>query len=139
MRKASWILLTVVGLLGVAGSLLSVSTAYFRADREAITHRSLPRLGLEPEVRTAILARRGTAAAYALAFFTLFLTIVLVPYRRGDVWAWYALLAGLVVLTIVAALRHPTLGTTEGIGTPALLLAVGGVALLVDVKRLKKS
>lgn len=139
MRKASWILLTIVALLGIMGSLASTSIAYFQPDRESITGRDLQKLGLEPEVRTATLARRATAAAYALAFFTLFLAIVLVPYRRGDVWAWYAILASLLVLNAVAALRKPLLGVTEGMATPAILLTVAVVALLLDVKRLKRS
>ena len=67
-----------------------------------------------PEVAIAMRARRATAAAYAAGFATLFLAITLGPYRRGDVWAWWALLAGTLVVSALILLRVPFLGIRLG-------------------------
>jgi hypothetical protein len=58
------------------------------------------------------------------------------PYRRGDVTSWWGILVSLVVLTAVVGARVPFTGNPLGIGTPLTLLALGIVALLLDVKRL---
>jgi hypothetical protein len=79
---------------------------------------------------------RGTAAAWSAAWAALFLVVVAGPYRRGDVTSWWGILVSLVVLTAVAGARVPFTGNSLGIGTPLTLLALGIVALLLDVKRL---
>ena len=140
MRKASWILLTIVGVLVVFASVAgSMTVAYFSHDRETIVGKSLDQLGLAPEVQKAILARRATAAGFAAAFGTMFLFVVLVPYRRGEVWAWYAILVSLLVLNVIILLRKPILGVFDGIPTAALPGGISLLALLLDVGRLKKS
>lgn len=152
MRKASWILLTVVGTLIFLFSLLSASVAYFQPGRDVIDGktfapsdqkgpdgRTLEALDLPDSLETAIRARRGTAAAFGAAFGFLFLATVLGPYRRGDRGAWWSILLSLVVLAAVTWLRKPTLGTDLGLGAPTILLVVSTVALLLDVKRLKQS
>jgi hypothetical protein len=88
-------------------------------------------------VATAIRARRGTAAAFAAAYGVLFLAVVLGPYRRGDAWSWWALLASSVTLAILTAIRVPALGTRAGAGTGLVQLAVVVVALLLDVSRVR--
>ena len=151
MRKASWILLTFLGVVIVAFSLLSMWVAYYSPENDVIDGKTFApseqkdeagnvraSLDLPESLETAIRARRGTAAAYAAAFGVLILFVVLGPYRRGDRWAWPALLVSLVVLALLAALRKPALGTSLGVGSPALLLLIGGVALLLDVKRLQQ-
>jgi hypothetical protein len=60
-----------------------------------------------PELETAVRARRATAAAYAAGFATLFLLISVGPYRRGEVWAWWALLLGMLVVSVLILLRIP--------------------------------
>lgn len=152
MRKASWILLTIVGTLTLLFSLLSASVAYYQPQRDVIEGKTFApstekdeagntreALDLPEPLETALRARRGTAASYAAAFATLFLAIVLHPYRRGEVWAWWALLAGLLVLNAVTIVRVPAMGTSLGVPAAATLLAIGVVALLLDVKRLKRS
>jgi hypothetical protein len=62
---------------------------------------------------------------------------VLGPYRRGDTWSWWTLLAGALTLGILAAARVPFLGTRAGAGTGLAHLVVVVVALLLDVRRLK--
>ena len=152
MRKASWILLTVVGTLVLLFSLLSASVAYYSPENDVIDGKSFApgtqkddagnvrqALDLPESLETAIRARRGTAAAYAAAFATLVLAIVLGPYRRGDVWAWKALMAGVLVLLVVTVVRKLALGTTLGIGPAAIPCGLAILGLLLDVGRLKRS
>ena len=142
MKTASWVILAVGTVLVLLGSLASVGVAYFAAPTvdQTVPGTSVQKLGTDagnPELTTALRARRGTAAAYAVAYGVLLLFIVLVPYRRGDVWAWWAVLAGALTVFLLYALRVPTLGTKQGVGIPAALqLGVMAVGLLLDASRL---
>jgi hypothetical protein len=69
----------------------------------------------------------------------MFLLVVLIPYRRGEVWAWWAILIATLVLSVMIWLRVPTLGITLGASTGYTQLVVVVVALLLDVKRLAGS
>ena len=53
---------------------------------------------------------------FGAGYGLLFLIIALVPYRRGDVWAWWAILAGTIVTCSIILLRNPVLGTNLGLG-----------------------
>jgi hypothetical protein len=66
----------------------------------------------------------------------LFLTLVVGPYRRGDVTSWWGILASALVLGGIVALRVPVLGTQAGTGTALVLLVLIILGLLIDVKRL---
>jgi hypothetical protein len=144
MKTASWIILVLVGALMLLGSLVSLGVAY-GSDRDEIGPVSLSELSAgRPEVATAMRARRATAAAYAAGFATLFLAIVLGPYRRGEVWAWWAVAAGTLVVSVLILLRIPLLGvqlgsTAGGTATAAIiqLLAVG-LGLALGAGRLKR-
>ena len=139
MRTASWVLLALMGLATLGLSLVSASVAY-RAAADQIGPSTLDEVAAgRAEVATALRGRRGTAAAYAAAYATLFLFIVLGPYRRGDRGSWWALLAGSLVLAAIAAARIPFLGTRLGTGTAAVPLAIVVVALLLDVRRLSSA
>ena len=123
MKTASWILLVTVGTLTLLGSLVSLGIAYGSA-RDQIGPASLAELSVgRPEVATAVRARRATAAAYGAGFATLFLAIALGPYRRGDVWAWWALSAGTLVVSVLILLRVPFLGIR--LGAPAAVTGAG--------------
>ena len=141
MKTASWVLLAVVGALMLLGSFASLYTAYSAggATRDALgTGATVQDVeAWRPDVATAIRARRGTAAAFAAAYAVLFLSVVLGPYRRGDAWSWWTLLAAALTLGILAAARVPALGTHAGAGTGLVQLAVVIVALLLDVRRLR--
>jgi hypothetical protein len=135
LRTVSWVLLALVGVLVLLGSLASAGLAY-RGDfpvggvsiGEIASGRDAVLVGLR--------GARGTAAAWGAAWAALFLVVVAGPYRRGDVTSWWGILVSLVVLTAVAGARVPFTGNSLGIGTPLTLLALGIVALLLDVKRL---
>lgn len=80
---------------------------------------------------------RGTAAAFGAAYAVLFLIIVLGPYRRGEVWAWWALLASSLVLAILILLRVPLIGTTLGAPTAIVPLLLVLVGLGLDLGRVR--
>jgi hypothetical protein len=139
MKTASWIILVVVGALTLLGGLASLGVAYGSA-RDQIGPASLAELsGGRPEVATAVRARRATAAAYAAGFATLFLAITLGPYRRGDRWAWWALLAGTLVVSVLVLLRVPFLDTRLGAAAAILQLVVAGLGLALGAGRLGRS
>ena len=132
MKTASWIILLVVGSLTLLGSLGSLGLAY-GSDRDQIGPASLTELSVgRPEVETAVRARRATAAAYGAGFATLFLAITFGPYRRGDVWAWWALLAGMLVVSVLILLRIPLLGIRLG-ASPATTGAGTAISTLVQL------
>ncbi len=139
MKKASWILLTLLGIAITLISLVSASRAYNRADDYGSSGIRVSEIaGGREDVTTALRGIRGTAAAMATAYGVLFLTIVLVPYRRGDVWAWWALLAGSSTMLAVVLARVPFLGTTAGVGAAVTPFTLTILGLLLDVRRLKK-
>jgi hypothetical protein len=149
MKRTSWIILVVVGALTLLGSLFSLGLAYGSAS-DQIGPTSLAELSVgRPDVATAVRARRATAAAYGAGFATLFLTITLGPYRRGDVWAWWALAAGTLVVSVLILLRVPFLGirlgapgAVTGAGTALsslVQLVVVGIGLALGAGRLGSS
>ena len=138
MKKASWILLTVLGVAITFFSLVSAVHAYRTGDDYGIGDSRVSKVsGGDAGVANALRGIRGTSAAFGAAYGVLFLAIVLGPYRRGEVWAWKALLiAGLTQCALVV-LRIPILGTQFGVSaatTPVVLLAMG---LLLDVGRMR--
>jgi len=135
MKTASWLLLALAGVATLVISLVSVKRAYGTYnDRVGGTRLSELAAG-RPEVETAVRSRRATAAAYSAGFATLFVLISVGPYRRGDVWAWWALLVGMLVVSALILLRIPLLstglggsvggGTASGSLTQLLLVGVG--------------
>ena len=138
MKTASWILLALAGALTLLLSLVSVGRAY-GTYRDQIGPASLSELSAgRPEVETAVRSRRATAAAYGAGFGMLFLLVAVGPYRRGEVWAWWALLVGMLVVSVLILLRIPLLGTgltgSVGGGTAVasliqLLMVGAGLAL----------
>ena len=137
LRMVSWILLTLVGALTLIGSIASIGVAYFN-DEDQIGPIALSELaGDRDDVATALQARRGTAAAFGAGYAILFLFITLVPYRKGEVWSWWAILVVTVAVNGLILMRVVTLGTNLGLGAATIPLAVCIVALLLDVGRLQ--
>jgi hypothetical protein len=148
MKTASWVLLVVVGALTLVGSLFSLGIAYATANDQigpvTLTELSAGR----SDVATAVRARRATAAAYGAGFATLFLAITVGPYRRGDIWAWWALLAGMLVVSLLIVLRiffldvqlgRPSAVTGAGTALSSLTqLAVVGIGLALGAGRLRQ-
>jgi hypothetical protein len=135
MRKASWILLALVGVGVFLVSLTSANLAY-RGDYPV----GGVSIGEIASGRDAVLEGlrgvRGTAAAWAAAWAALFLAVVLGPYRRGDVATWWGILVSALVLGAVAGARVLFIKSQAGTGEALVVLVVVLVALLIDVKRL---
>ena len=140
MRKASWICLTVAATAFILVSLVSAAHAYNTADDYGIGGTRLSRVADGREaVASGLRGIRGTSAAFAAAYGVLYLAIVLTPYRRGDVWAWWALFAGSATALAIALLRIPFLDTTLGVSAGANQFILTMVGLLLDVRRLKSA
>ena len=138
MKTASWVLLALIGVVVLALSLLSAQIAFvgdFNIGPVPLTKLAAAAEGVGPALRAA----RGTAAGYAAAYAVLFLAIVLGPYRRGETWAWWAILAGALMLSALVALRVPLLDTQLGVGPVGIQLAVVLIALLLDMGRLRSA
>ncbi len=135
LRTASWVLLAVMGAFVLFVSLVSTNLGYRGGyDIGGISVEDVA--AGRPAVLSALRGIRGTSAAYAGAYAVLFLAIVMGPYRRGETWAWWALLSALLTIAVLVVLRVPLLGATLGIGPALVQCAVGVVALLLDVRRL---
>jgi hypothetical protein len=136
-RKASWMVLAVVAVLVILGSTASAFNAYsgrtYTIGRATVAEVAAGRA----DVETALRGVRATAAAFGAAYGALLLFVVLGPYRRGETWCWWAILAAAVVLFVFAVARQPFLATTLGIGTPSIHLGLVLLALVLDGGRLK--
>jgi hypothetical protein len=139
MKKASWILLTVLGVAITVISVVSAVHAYRPSDDYGIGHSRVSRVaGGDAAVATALRGIRGTSASYGVAYGVLFLAIVLGPYRRGEGWAWMALLGAGLTQFVLVLLRIPILGTQLGVSPAVTQIVLLGVGLLLDVGRLKR-
>ena len=138
MKKASWVVLAVAGTAFILISLVSAIHAYNKADDYGIGGTRVSKVAADREaVATALRGIRGTSAAFAAAYGVLFLAIVLTPYRRGDVWAWWALVAGSATVLVIALLRIPFLDTTLGVSGAATQFGLTTAGLLLDATRLQ--
>ena len=128
---------TVAGAI-VFFSALSLSRAYGNwhdSLTRSFTLDQIRELGGEEAVK-AFKGRRATAATFALGYALLMLQVVLVPYRRGERWAWWALLISLGLSQLLSLARAIMLGTTAGAGAPATILAFSLLGLLAGAPHL---
>ena len=133
MKTTSWVLLSLVGFLivlaGVGSSFVAYRTA---ADQQHIGSVTLQQLTAgHSDAETVMRAQRGTAAAYAAGYGTLG------PYRRREVWCWWAILVATLALFCISVARVPVLGTWRGANAAAIEAGIVVLALLLDVGRLK--
>lgn len=137
MKTASWILLAVLGSLMLLVSFVSAGLAYrgeYTIGPKQVKVQDVA--ASRPDVLEGLRGIRGTSAAYAAGFAAMFLAIVLGPYKRGDVWAWWALLAAVVLVVLVSVARIPLAGSRWGIGTSVTPMGIALLGLLLDAKRL---
>jgi hypothetical protein len=122
---ASWVILL---LLFVATALLAVNSlviAYTGAQDNltaTFTLEQLSAAGGEEAVK-AFRGRRATASTWALGCALLGALVVLIPYRRGERWAWWGLLVAVGLPQLLSLARALALGTSFGTGASATILA----------------
>lgn len=140
LKTASWVLVTVAAVLTLLASLASFGVTYGGArDEFGVGGPTVSDVASwNPEVATAIRARRATASAYSTGWSLLLLFVALVPYRGGERWAWWAILAASVVPALLSLLRVPLLGTTLGVAPALVQAGVVVLGLLLDVGRLRR-
>ena len=146
MKTASWVILAFAGLVTLALSVLQVVRAYGTSYDDRMVDIRISELAPgRPEVEVAVRSRRATAGAYGAGFGALFLIIALGPYRRGELWAWWALLGSMLLVSLLVLLRIPFLetglGGAVGGGTASgsvYQLLMVGLGLALDAGRLKK-
>jgi hypothetical protein len=135
---ASWVILLVVSAAIVLLSAQSLRIAYTGKPDSLTREYTLTQIeeqGGDQAVK-AFRGRRATAATWALAFGLLAIAVTWVPYRRGERWAWWALLVSLGVSQFLSIVRAVALASTAGVGAPGILLAFILLALLAGVPRM---
>jgi hypothetical protein len=129
--------LVLIAAFMIFGSVQSVMVAFSgQADKvgSSIGFDQLRDMGADDAVR-AIRGRRLTAATWALGYAVLFGWVVLGPYRRREGWAWWALLASLIIPQVISIARLVFIGTTVGTLPSALLLGFGLLGLMAGAPR----
>jgi len=135
---ASWVILLVVSAAIVLFSAQSLWIAYTGGPDGLTRDYTLAQIqeqGGDQAVK-AYRGRRATAATWALAYSLLAIAVIWIPYRRGEKWAWWALLISLGVSQFLSIVRAIALATTVGTGTPGILLAFVLLGLLAGVPRI---
>jgi hypothetical protein len=134
----SWVILLVVSVLIALASAGSLIQGYSKTDEYLTRDYSTVQMKEQggEEAFKAFKARRVTAATWALGYALLAIAVTLVPYRRGEQWAWWALLGAIGVSQILSMARAVTLMTTAGAGTAGVLLAFMLLGLMAGAPRM---
>jgi len=135
---SSWVILLIVSGAIILFSLESLWIAY-TGKSDSLTHEyTIAQIGEQggDQAVKAFRGRRATAATWALGYGLLAVAVTFVPYRRGEKWAWWALLGSLGVSQFLSLVRAVMLATTVGVSAPAILLAFVLLGLLAGVPRL---
>lgn len=132
---ASWVLLFLLSVVVIVLSLNSLGTAYFGKQDQLIAGFGLEQLegAGGPEAVRAFRGRRATAATWALGWGILYASMAFIPYRRKERWAWWALLAALLLPELLSLARYVIIGARSGAGASATLLAIGLLGLMMGV------
>ena len=134
--RVGWVLLALVGVALAVGGLASLHNAYTRGP-DPIAGVSMERLAeLSPELPAALRGRRATAAAASFASGMLLVWLAAVPYRRGEKWAWQAVVTSVALALVLSLLRMPMLDTRLGAGSAGVLLVVVLMARAVSSRDL---
>jgi hypothetical protein len=135
---ASWVILLVLSGAIVLLSLQSLRIAYTGQPDRLSPEYSLTQIAEQggDQAVKAFRGRRATAATFALGYGLLALIVTWVPYRRGERWAWWALLGSLGISQLLSLARAVMLVTTAGLGTPALILAFALLGLMAGAPRM---
>ena len=141
--QTKWLFVVSVALLlllAASIAFLSVTSAMgslTRGQDQLAPGYTLTQLNtISPEAAEATRGRRVTASAWALGYALLLAIVVFVPYRRGERWAWYAVLASVLVPQLLSIARIPMLGMFQGANTSIIVLVIAGLALAAGAPRM---
>ena len=135
---SSWVILLVASALMTLASAQSLWVAYSGSPDSLAPGYTLEQIeeqGGEQAVK-AFRGRRATAATWALGYGLLALAIVWIPYRRGEKWAWWAVLMSIGLSQFLSLARAITLVTMVGTATPSIILAFFLLGLLAGAPRM---
>lgn len=136
MKKASWMLLTFDAAVVLIFAVVSVWFAY--SGNYPVAGGDVSQIAPDrPQVEAALRGIRGTSAAFGVGFALMFLLTAIGPYRRGEAWAWWAIVSANAAIGLLVALRVPTLGIRAGVGATLIHTGFAVIAALLDVGRLK--
>jgi hypothetical protein len=135
---ASWVILLVVSGAIVLFSAQSLWITYTGGQDGLTKEYTLTQIGEQggDQAVKAFRGRRATAATWAMGYALLAIAVIWMPYRRGEKWAWWALLASLGLSQLLSLARAIALATTGGLTTPAILLAFILLGLLAGAQRM---
>lgn len=133
----SWVILLVVSVAIILLSVQSVWIAYTGGADSLTREYTLTQIGEQggDQAVKAFRGRRATAATWALGYALLAVAVIWIPYRRGEKWAWWAVLLSVGLSQFMSLGRAIMLGTTVGTGTPAILLSFVLLGLLAGAPR----
>ena len=129
--QVSWIVLTVALVPAMlSGVLLAVApTVFIAGEFSAFTGGSLGEFAeAHPAAYAFLLLEDSELGVFLFGLLLLTLLITVIPYRKGERWAWYAVLASLILSAIGSVgLNIPTgdLGVVILTGSIHLVALVG--------------
>ena len=143
MFRASWILLLALSGILVLYSSVSLNRAYFSPQdylyigengpaSVAVGVKEIKEIGGEGAVN-AYRGRRATASSMAIGCGLMSAFLILFAYRRGEKWAWWALLVSLGLSQFLSLGRLLTLGSAQGAGAAGIILVPLLLGLLAGV------
>ena len=135
---ASWVILLVVSTAIIVLSAQSLWIAYTGGPDRLTTEDTLTQIGEQggDQAVKAFRGRRATAATWALGYGFLAVAVIWIPYRRGQKWAWWAVLLSMGLSQFMSLGRAIMLGSTVGTGAPAVLIAFVLLGLLAGAPRM---
>src|SRR5262245_45207021 len=135
---ASWVILLFITVVIVLYSGLSLWRAYTAWPDRLTSEYGITQIREQggDEAVKAFRGRRATAATAALGGGLLAIAVIWVPYRRGERWAWWALLVSLGLSQLLSLARAIPLLTTSGVGAAAMVLAFVLLGLLAGAPRM---
>ncbi len=133
-RTFAWILLLILGSAATLLGLVSSYVAYVGSQNSGIDPHIERLRQITPELARVEQGRRGPAAALACAFGILYCFVAANGFRRGERWAWWAVLCSGGAGSLVILLRVPLIGTPLGMGAGIGFLVITLLAVLIPVK-----
>ena len=133
----SWVILLIVSCAIILVSAGSLWRGYSGSPDGLTPEYGLTQIEEQggAQATKAFRGRRVTAATWAIGYALLAIAVTWIPYRRGERWAWWALLVSLGLSQLLSLARALALATTVGLATPALLFAFVLLGLLAGVPR----